>query len=179
MLSTKRISKKKNNSTRKLKGGGVKNIGGSSGKEVLSATTFLTDPIDEDTMDKHFGPLGQRPDKRNLDVSEELVATDFNLSGPTAALSVAIRAAVGGGLLKESNTYSISENKRIKIYVKDSIETQTLSVLKMMHVLHNKEKQSHNDKRPFDEKNGTYYFCLLYTSPSPRDRTRSRMPSSA
>ena len=27
--------------------------------------------------------------------------------------------------------------------------------------------------------NGTYYDCLLYTSPSPRDRTRSRMPSSA
>ena len=24
-----------------------------------------------------------------------------------------------------------------------------------------------------------YYYCLLYTSPSPRDRTRSRMPSSA
>ena len=26
---------------------------------------------------------------------------------------------------------------------------------------------------------GQWYFCLLYTSPSPRDRTRSRMPSSA
>ena len=25
----------------------------------------------------------------------------------------------------------------------------------------------------------TAYICLLYTSPSPRDRTRSRMPSSA
>ena len=25
----------------------------------------------------------------------------------------------------------------------------------------------------------TYNYCLLYTSPSPRDRTRSRMPSSA
>ena len=24
-----------------------------------------------------------------------------------------------------------------------------------------------------------HYYCLLYTSPSPRDRTRSRMPSSA
>ena len=24
-----------------------------------------------------------------------------------------------------------------------------------------------------------YWLCLLYTSPSPRDRTRSRMPSSA
>jgi len=29
------------------------------------------------------------------------------------------------------------------------------------------------------EKAGTVKFCLLYTSPSPRDRTRSRMPSSA
>ena len=26
---------------------------------------------------------------------------------------------------------------------------------------------------------GHLYICLLYTSPSPRDRTRSRMPSSA
>ena len=26
---------------------------------------------------------------------------------------------------------------------------------------------------------GNNTFCLLYTSPSPRDRTRSRMPSSA
>ena len=28
-------------------------------------------------------------------------------------------------------------------------------------------------------KGGKSSFCLLYTSPSPRDRTRSRMPSSA
>ena len=28
-------------------------------------------------------------------------------------------------------------------------------------------------------RNGYTYTCLLYTSPSPRDRTRSRMPSSA
>ena len=27
--------------------------------------------------------------------------------------------------------------------------------------------------------NGEVFYCLLYTSPSPRDRTRSRMPSSA
>ena len=33
------------------------------------------------------------------------------------------------------------------------------------------------DGKPFH--GGTYYPCLLYTSPSPRDRTRSRMPSSA
>ena len=27
--------------------------------------------------------------------------------------------------------------------------------------------------------NDQVFYCLLYTSPSPRDRTRSRMPSSA
>ena len=34
----------------------------------------------------------------------------------------------------------------------------------------------------YDENENTVYVvkgCLLYTSPSPRDRTRSRMPSSA
>ena len=32
------------------------------------------------------------------------------------------------------------------------------------------------DERKFDQQ---FDICLLYTSPSPRDRTRSRMPSSA
>ena len=31
----------------------------------------------------------------------------------------------------------------------------------------------------FDHVNDIPLICLLYTSPSPRDRTRSRMPSSA
>ena len=30
-----------------------------------------------------------------------------------------------------------------------------------------------------EEKSGRCYTCLLYTSPSPRDRQKSRMPSSA
>ena len=33
--------------------------------------------------------------------------------------------------------------------------------------------------RSYDKKDTETYCCLLYTSPSPRDRTRSRMPSSA
>ena len=35
-----------------------------------------------------------------------------------------------------------------------------------------------NNKYDQDMENWNY-TCLLYTSPSPRDRTRSRMPSSA
>ena len=34
-------------------------------------------------------------------------------------------------------------------------------------------------QKGYDEANQQYSHCLLYTSPSPRDRTRSRMPSSA
>ena len=35
------------------------------------------------------------------------------------------------------------------------------------------------DRGPFGFKPDELETCLLYTSPSPRDRTRSRMPSSA
>ena len=37
----------------------------------------------------------------------------------------------------------------------------------------------HNVPTPFTIFKIPYPICLLYTSPSPRDRTRSRMPSSA
>ena len=36
-----------------------------------------------------------------------------------------------------------------------------------------------NDKLVFVEVKTRLYSCLLYTSPSPRDRQKSRMPSSA
>ena len=35
------------------------------------------------------------------------------------------------------------------------------------------------NKKILKEITAKYPICLLYTSPSPRDRTRSRMPSSA
>ena len=34
-------------------------------------------------------------------------------------------------------------------------------------------------EKKMQEVNGVQYSCLLYTSPSPRDRQKSRMPSSA
>ena len=34
-------------------------------------------------------------------------------------------------------------------------------------------------KKTIETKEAHYYSCLLYTSPSPRDMRRSRMPSSA
>ena len=43
-------------------------------------------------------------------------------------------------------------------------------------ILRNRRKELKITQQELAEKVGT---CLLYTSPSPRDRTRSRMPSSA
>ena len=36
-----------------------------------------------------------------------------------------------------------------------------------------------NPQSPIDLFNNSYKICLLYTSPSPRDSSKSRMPSSA
>ena len=41
------------------------------------------------------------------------------------------------------------------------------------------EEKSPKDKSTVVEIGDRIHICLLYTSPSPRDRTRSRMPSSA
>ena len=46
--------------------------------------------------------------------------------------------------------------------------------------LYNKAKKVYNcSGNSVWVKHKNVYTCLLYTSPSPRDRTRSRMPSSA
>ena len=39
--------------------------------------------------------------------------------------------------------------------------------------------KNHSHWNAFEIVFDVYFSCLLYTSPSPRDRTRSRMPSSA
>ena len=58
---------------------------------------------------------------------------------------------------------------------KDKIDTEKASKIKSSLVfLKNKAKTL---EEIFN--NAKYIICLLYTSPSPRDRTRSRMPSSA
>ena len=60
----------------------------------------------------------------------------------------------------------------IQTYVRDY-----LSTLNPESVVVFASTQNTEDARAFDAQQP--YRCLLYTSPSPRDRTRSRMPSSA
>ena len=46
-------------------------------------------------------------------------------------------------------------------------------------ILHHLEDRMNKASEQLDFEQAKEYSCLLYTSPSPRDRTRSRMPSSA
>ena len=66
----------------------------------------------------------------------------------------------------------------------DAGSTQITLVLKnsgktLIQVIDNGKGMSDTDARMCFERHATSKICLLYTSPSPRDRTRSRMPSSA
>ena len=54
---------------------------------------------------------------------------------------------------------------------------EELSLLKLLVI---QELEEYKDQSDTNERGNIYSICcLLYTSPSPRDRTRSRMPSSA
>ena len=63
----------------------------------------------------------------------------------------------------------VNEGLQQTVYSKDDMEKKIIINEKVNinpHLKHNKALYTHND-------------CLLYTSPSPRDRQKSRMPSSA
>ena len=72
----------------------------------------------------------------------------------------------------------------INIYKKENIENLNwIDITKNKNAeLETKKTDKELLRRLHVEQDGKIYVgidCLLYTSPSPRDRTRSRMPSSA
>ena len=82
------------------------------------------------------------------------------------AISLLVLLAFGNSLWANDNAQDVRDrdNQRPKIVVeKRHTATRTESYLLYM-------EDSYGDG---------WNGCLLYTSPSPRDRTRSRMPSSA
>ena len=72
----------------------------------------------------------------------------------------------GGFLLAGCSTAPITGRQQFTILPESMINSQAIGAYKQV-----KEKA-----KLIEDKD---QFCLLYTSPSPRDRTRSRMPSSA
>ena len=64
--------------------------------------------------------------------------------------------------------------------VRDGLKPVHRRILYAMHDLKNNyNKPYKKSARVVGDVIGKYHPCLLYTSPSPRDRQKSRMPSSA
>ena len=94
-----------------------------------------------------------------------------------------------------TSTTDISENIQISselIREAHSQGTQLISLPEVVNLVQRSRRKSAEVVRTEDEETSLrayrelaaelgvwLHICLLYTSPSPRDRTRSRMPSSA
>ena len=73
----------------------------------------------------------------------------------------------------------------VEAVVDKFVSRSDVGFAKYKRTLHDERTQGHKDLAGYlndvqeELMDAILYICLLYTSPSPRDRTRSRMPSSA
>ena len=75
----------------------------------------------------------------------------------------------------------VKEGEKIELYKSEECKDQKTSSLSQMKKIWSITKKYDRESFPADETSLglTIGVCLLYTSPSPRDRQKSRMPSSA
>ena len=75
---------------------------------------------------------------------------------------------------------------RVESNIKMHVDKNTKDIEKLFNLrredkaqFKTRDMQVVGDRGGIGHKNDEQYYCLLYTSPSPRDRQKSRMPSSA
>ena len=113
--------------------------------------------------------------------SENVRAVEFLLN--EAKVNAAWKDSYGRTALDEcvnsngssSNSGNAVTNPELMEMLRKGMEkSKQLQEELFLKMLEEEEEREEQEKRKMEKKN-----CLLYTSPSPRDRTRSRMPSSA
>ena len=65
-----------------------------------------------------------------------------------------------------------------RMVIRAIIESQNTDI-KIKHINNRSNSEASCTLIKYDSVHGKFNACLLYTSPSPRDREKSRMPSSA
>ena len=95
---------------------------------------------------------------------------------PNTNRCVNIKGAIGKNLMKDKNQLNIS-NENNSCYIDSLLVALFHFKNRVVYNMFFKNKLEHKYASQIQDE--LYNICLLYTSPSPRDRTRSRMPSSA
>ena len=103
-------------------------------------------------------------------------STQISLLALVAIISAAVFFLMGGG---KPNMEELKKS----VYPAASLYPEAKSVSNKLNFIDDASKETHLSETA-DGKWALLYFgytscCLLYTSPSPRDRQKSRMPSSA
>ena len=96
---------------------------------------------------------------------------------PKALLNVVVARATSGDLSR-NNTINQADSEWIVLLDSGVVPVAELIELFVRHLQRTNSVLCGNLK-PHHDSWSKFSDCLLYTSPSPRDRTRSRMPSSA
>ena len=112
----------------------------------------------------------------SIDTITDIVSiSSFNL----VLLSNALSATAGTGIITVSHTaHGFQSGLKIEIANATRVGGIEKDLINGPHVVDRIDDNSYRFDLS-DDTFGTGTGCLLYTSPSPRDRTRSRMPSSA
>ena len=124
-----------------------------------------------------------RADVGDRYVKEKMQRNKFNLGGEQSGHIILGKfATTGDGLLVALEIlFSLRKGKKASEFL--NMFGQTPQVLENVVVKDKNIVNSLNCKKAINKANnlikGQGRICLLYTSPSPRDRQKSRMPSSA
>ena len=133
--------------------------------EITSQIILCKDYIDDWSTQKKITNqvlMGEGSPFLNLDNVKVAIDNSKNKDGLEYGRTRITVSTVGVGIKKDDKDAIEWAAKELDVYLAWSLHS---SIPK-----HRSEIMPINDK---------YSICLLYTSPSPRDRTRSRMPSSA
>ena len=136
-----------------------------SAQNVLKSDALYAD---QTPMEIKLSYSNKEVNKNTNDTTFIKTSMEFLHEGKWASIDVRLRAR---GNFRRAECYFPPIKMKIK---KDQYKGTIFDGNKTMKLVLPCKLESENNDNILQE-----FICLLYTSPSPRDRTRSRMPSSA
>ena len=150
-----------------------------SPKNIEGMTVFNTNKVDTTKQKMFFGaPLGvQRYDQFKYPVFDKLTQTQLGYFWRPEEISLQ-KDRADYQTLRPEQKHIFTSNLKYQILL-DSVQGRGPGMAFAPYCSLPELEGAMNIWQTMEMIHSRSYTCLLYTSPSPRDRTRSRMPSSA